>query len=320
MKVLITREIPEAGTELLRKAGYALTVYTERRELSQETLIGLCQQQDALLSVGFNKLDAHFFEHCRHLKAVALMSAGYDNVDMQAANKWQVPVSNTRGLLSKATSDVAFMLMLNVSRNAFNMHKKIERKEWGFFEPTANLGIELYGKTLGIFGLGGIGSELAKKAKAAYQMDIIYHNRNRNREAETLLHARYVSFNELLEQSDVLSVHANLSPSTKGRFNAQAFTKMKPTAIFINTARGGIHNEEDLIAALQHRVIWGAGLDVTDPEPMAATNALLNLPHVCVLPHIGSATIETRSAMAVMAANNIIAALNNQPMPQQILL
>ncbi|MES2417473.1 MAG: D-glycerate dehydrogenase [Bacteroidota bacterium] len=320
MNVLITRRIPQKGIELLEAAGHTLTIYSKQQSLSQEALINLCKNKQAILSVGFNKLDVHFFEQCKHLTAVSLMSAGYDNVDVHAANKYGVPVSNTRGVLSKATSDVAFLLMLSVSRNAFNLHKKIERNEWGFFEPTADLGIELYGKTLGIFGLGGIGMELAKKAKAAYQMNIIYHNRNRNTEAEDLLDAHYVSFNELLAQSDVLSVHANLSAATKELFNETAFKQMKSSAIFINTARGAIHNEQDLIDALQHQIIWGAGLDVTNPEPMAANNILLNLPNVCVLPHIGSATIETRTEMAVIAAKNIIAALNNEPMPQQILL
>ena len=246
------------------------------------------------------------------------MSVGYDNVDINAANLYKIPVSNTSNVLSKATSDVAFLLMLAVSRNAFNMHKKIEQGSWKSFEPTADLGIELYGKTLGVFGLGRIGIELAKKAKAAYEMKIIYHNRKRNTETEDLLDATYVSFDELLAQSDVISVHANLSDETREIFNKTAFSKMKPSALFINTARGAVHNEKDLIEAIQNKTIWGAGLDVSNPEPMNKTNPLLNLPNVCVLPHIGSATVETRDQMALMAARNIIATLNNQKMPQVI--
>lgn len=318
MKVLITRQIPIKGIKELEKTGHELTIYADQKQLSQQELIDLCTTQDALLSVGANRLDAYFFEQCKHLMAIALMSVGYDNVDIAAANKHKIPVSNTPDVLSKATSDVAFLLMIAASRNAFNMHKKIERGDWGFFEPTANLGIELYGKTLGVFGLGRIGVELAKKAKAAYGMEIIYHNRSRNKEAEELLDATYVSFEELLSNSDVISVHANLSDETKNLFNAQTFKQMKPTALFINTARGGLHSEEDLIKALQDQVIWGAGLDVTNPEPMDKDNLLLNLPNVCVLPHIGSATLETRDQMAIMSAQNIIAALNGQQMPQVI--
>ncbi|MFA6277040.1 MAG: D-glycerate dehydrogenase [Pedobacter sp.] len=318
MKILITRKIPQKGIQLLEEAGHTLTIHSETVTLTKTELINLAKQHDAVVSVGGNQLDSNFFEQCNHLKCIALMSVGYDNVDINAANLYKIPVSNTSDVLSKATSDIAFLLMLAVSRNAFNMHKKIEQGSWKNFEPTADLGIELYGKTLGVFGLGRIGIELAKKAKAAYEMKIIYHNRKRNEEAEDLIGATYVSFDELLAQSDVISIHANLSDETREIFDKTAFSKMKSSALFINTARGAVHNEKDLIEAIQSKTIWGAGLDVTNPEPMDKTNPLLNLPNVCVLPHIGSATVETRDQMALMAARNIIAALNNQKMPQVI--
>ena len=316
MKVYITRMIPEAGLHVLRQAGVEVIQYTGKTNIEKEELVQNCQQADALLSVGPNKLDAAFLEACSHLKGIALMSAGYDQVDIQAATDNNIPVSNTPDVLSNATADVAFLLMLAVSRNAFYMHKTIGKKEWSFFEPTANLGIELYGKTLGILGLGRIGMSLAQKCTAAYNMQLIYHNRNRNTNAERTFGARYVSFEQLLQQSDVLSVHANLTPATKNMFNKAAFDQMKPTAIFINTARGALHNEQDLTEALKNQTIWGAGLDVTNPEPMLPDNPLLQMRNVCVLPHIGSATQETRSKMAVVAANNIVAALQGRPMPQ----
>ncbi|RAJ10881.1 lactate dehydrogenase-like 2-hydroxyacid dehydrogenase [Chitinophaga skermanii] len=318
MKIFITREIPQVGLDLLTAAGHTYTQYTEKAPLSPAALVEGCLQHDALLSVGPNKLNTSFFSQVPNIKAVALLSVGYDNLDVHAATEHRIPVSNTPGVLSKATSDVAFLLMLAVSRKAFFMHQSIKNGQWGFFEPKANLGIELYGKTLGVFGLGKIGLELAKKCKAAYDMHIIYHNRSRNEEAEALLGARYVSFDELLSTSDVVSVHANLSPSTQNIFNAAAFAKMKPSAIFVNTARGGLHNEKDLMEALQQEKIWGAGLDVTNPEPMTANNPLLDLPNVCILPHIGSATKETRDAMATLAAQNLIAALKGEKMPNVI--
>ncbi|MFD2921935.1 2-hydroxyacid dehydrogenase [Terrimonas rubra] len=316
MKVYITRMIPEAGLHVLRQAGVEVIQYTGKTNIEKEELVQNCQQADALLSVGPNKLDAAFLQACSHLKGIALMSAGYDQVDIQVATDNNIPVSNTPDVLSNATADVAFLLMLAVSRNAFYMHKTIGKKEWSFFEPTANLGIELYGKTLGILGLGRIGMSLAQKCTAAYNMQLIYHNRNRNTNAERTFGARYVSFEQLLQQSDVLSVHANLTPATKNMFNKAAFDQMKPTAIFINTARGALHNEQDLTEALKNQTIWGAGLDVTNPEPMLPDNPLLQMRNVCVLPHIGSATQETRSKMAVVAANNIVAALQGKPMPQ----
>ena len=317
-KVLVTRRISDSALALIKNSGYDTTVYSELKNISQEELIDMCSGHVGLLSVGPNKIDEHFLSACKQLKGIALMSVGYDKVDLEAATKHGVPVSNTPDVLSEATADTAFLLMLSVARNAFNMHKSIERGEWNFFDPMQNLGQELYGKTLGILGLGRIGLEMARKAKAAYGMDIIYHNRNRNEQAEDEVKATYLAFDELLTQSDVLSVHVNLTNETKGVFNKSAFEKMKPNAIFINTARGAIHNEEDLLAALKSGTIWGAGLDVTNPEPMQKDNPLLNMENVCVLPHIGSATKETREKMAMMAAENIVAALKGDRMPQVI--
>lgn len=318
MRIFITRVIPDAGLQLLQEAGYQISQYTEKRNLPQEELIQTCQEHDALLSAGPNQLNAHFFQECGHLKAISLLSAGYDNVDVAAATRHGMAIGHTPEVLSGATADVAFLLMLAVSRNAFYMHNSIAKGEWGFYEPTANLGFELTGKTLGVLGLGRIGMELARKCAAAFHMNVIYHNRGRNEQAEKELAARPVSFEELLQQSDVLSVHTILSQETKGLFDLAAFRKMKPSAIFINTARGSIHQEQDLTEALQQGIIWGAGLDVTSPEPMAKDHPLLGMPNVCVLPHIGSATLETRSAMARRAAQNIIAGLQGRPMPHAI--
>src|SRR5258708_17647755 len=205
-----------------------------------------------------------------------------------------------------ANADIAFGLMIAVSRKMFYMHKTIAKGEWTYFRPKADLGIELKNKTLGIFGLGRIGLQMAIRCKGAYNMKIIYYNRKPNTEAEKLLNAGRVSFEELLNQSDVLSVHSALNDETRGLFNKNTFTKMKTGSIFINTARGGIHNEQDLLEALNAGNIWGAGLDVTNPEPMSANNPLLSMPNVAVLPHIGSATVEARNEMSRLAAVNII--------------
>lgn len=315
MRIFISRIIPEAGRRLLLQAGHTLTEHAEKRPLSHEELIGACTSQDALLSVGHSRLDDDFFSRCRHLRGVALMSAGYDQVDIAAATHWKIPVSNTPGVLSAATADTAFLLLLAVSRNAFYNYRRIITGNWGFFEPTANLGIELYGKTLGIVGLGKIGADLAHKCKVVYNMRLVYHNRSASRFAAAL-GAEYLSFEELLQTSDVVSVHTDLNPATEGMFNAAAFARMKPGSIFINTARGKIHDERALTQALQSGHLWGCGLDVTHPEPMQPDNPLLTMPRVCILPHIGSATVETRNRMAVMAAENTLAALRGEKMPQ----
>ncbi|HNU41944.1 MAG TPA: D-glycerate dehydrogenase, partial [Cyclobacteriaceae bacterium] len=250
--------------------------------------------------------DRSFFETCKHLEIVSQFAVGFDNIDVAAATEFKIPVCNTPDVLSEATADVAFGLMINVSRKMFYNHKLILRGEWKQFEPLKNLGFELTGKTLGIFGLGRIGSIMAQRCKGAYGMNVIYHNRNRNLEAEKETNARYVDFDTLLRESDILSIHSALTPETAGLFNKHVFSKMKRTAVFINTARGGVHNETDLIEALQNGTIWGAGLDVTNPEPMQANNPLLQMPNVAVLPHIGSATLEARTGMARLAAENII--------------
>jgi glyoxylate reductase len=318
MKIFISRDIPIIGIELLRKEGHDVTVYQVDRPLTQPELMENAKQHDALLCMFSDKIDKVFLNECKHLKVISQYAVGYDNIDIAEATRLRIPVGNTPDVLSAATADVAFLLMLAASRKAFHLHKTIARGEWTFFRPKANLGIELEYKTLGIFGLGRIGVEMAKRCKGAYHMNVLYCNRSRNPAAEELLLAHKVEFNELLVQSDVLSVHCSLNEATKGIFNKNAFHNMKRTAIFINTARGSVHNEKDLIDALNERVIWGAGLDVTDPEPMKTTNPLLSMENVAVLPHIGSSTIETRNAMARLSAENIIHGLRGVRFPNVV--
>lgn len=317
-KVLITRIIPSLAQELLTKAGFEVTVWEGNAPMTQSQLIDRAKSADALVSLGSNKLDKHFFDACSHLEVIAQFAVGFDNIDVKEATRKGIPVGNTPNVLNEATADVSFGLMIAVSRKMFYLHKTIERGAWKQFEPLKNLGIELTGKTLGIFGMGRIGMVMAQRCRGAYNMNIIYHNRTHNPEAERKLGCTYVSFEELLQQSDVLSVHSVLSEETRGIFNQSAFRKMKPSAIFINTARGGVHEELDLIEALNNGWIWGAGLDVTNPEPMDANNPLLRMPNAAVLPHIGSGTVEARNGMARLAAENIIEFYKSGTMPHCI--
>lgn len=303
---------------LFEEAGIDVEQWTEKRDLTQEELIEKCKNADALLAAGRIELNAEFLEACKHLKVISLFSVGYDNVDMEKADELKIPVGHTPGVLSKATADTAFLLMQATARKAFHHHKRIAKGDWEFFDPLQDLGQDLQGKKLGIFGLGNIGYEMAKSAKGAFDMTILYHNRSSNEKAESELGAKKVSFDELLKESDVISVHANLSEETEGVFDADAFSKMKSTAIFVNTARGPIHKQSDLKKALEDGEIWGAGLDVTDPEPMDKNDELLDFPNVCVLPHIGSSTFETRNAMAELSARNAIAGLHNETLPARV--
>lgn len=317
-RIFVSRDIPEIGLRLLREAGFRVTVWPQPRPMTQEELIEAARQNDALLSMLADKIDATFLNACRHLDIISQFAVGYDNIDVPEATRLGIPIGNTPDVLSDATADVAFGLMIAVARKMFYMHKTIARGEWGHFKPKGHLGFELKNKTLGVFGLGKIGFEMAKRCKGAYDMPILYCNRHPNAAAEAALGARRVSFDELLAQSDILSVHCALSAETKGIFDKTAFEKMKPGAIFINTARGGVHNEADLLEALRAGTIWGAGLDVTNPEPMAPDSPLLSMENAAVLPHIGSATVEARDGMARLAAENIIGFYADKRVPHLV--
>jgi len=314
-RVFISRLFPETGEELLRNAGFPVTVWKEDRPMTQDELIENSKVHDALFCTLTDKIDKRFLNECSNLDIISQYAAGFDNIDIDEATRLGIPVGFTPGAMSEATADIAFGLMIAVSRKMFFLHKKISGGGWSYFKPKDNLGMELKNKTLGIYGLGRIGMEMARRCKGAYNMKIIYHNRKPDHLAEKELHAEYVDFSALLSLSDVISVHCSLNDETRLIFNKTTFSQMKPTSIFINTARGLIHNETDLIEALNKGVIWGAGLDVTNPEPMQPDNPLLKMENVAVLPHIGSATIEARGKMAEMAAENIIEYYRNKQVP-----
>ncbi|HMB64690.1 MAG TPA: D-glycerate dehydrogenase [Eudoraea sp.] len=318
MKVLISRLFPVVAEQLLKKEGFTVISWDKDRPMSAMELVSNAKKVNALLCASSDRIDAGFLKTCSHLDIISQFSVGYDNIDVPAATELGIAIGNAPGAMNEATADIAFGLMLAVSRKMFAMHKSIIEGKWSYFRPTANLGIELKHKTLGIFGLGRIGMEMAKRCRGAYEMKIIYHNRTANPLADAHLDASLVTFNELLAQSDIISVHCALTPETKGIFNLSAFDRMKRSAIFINTSRGAVHCEPDLIHALESGSIWGAGLDVTDPEPMSPDNPLLSMENVCVLPHIGSATVEARDEMARLAAENIISYYKNGKVPHLV--
>ena len=318
IRVLVTRNFPDIGIELLRSNGFSVTIWDKERPMIQDELIDFARKHHALFCTLTEKIDKHFLNECFHLDIISQYGVGYDNIDIAEATRLGIPVGNTPDVLSEATADVAFGLMIATARKMFWLHKSIQRGEWKYFTPNVHLGIELAGKTLGVFGLGRIGFEMAKRCKGAYGMDVIYHNRNRNEMAEEQLNAQWVTFDELLTRSDIISAHCSLTEETRGIFNKEAFEKMKSTALFINTARGAIHNENDLVEALRSGQIWGAGLDVTNPEPMLPGNPLLEMENVSVLPHIGSGNEETRGKMSVLAAENIIGFYRDGKIPHLV--
>ena len=318
IKIFITRDIPAIGIDQLRKEGFIVSVWPYDRPIPADELINEGKKANAVICLSTDIIDNNFLKECNHLDIISQMAAGYDNINVAESTRLGIPLGYAPGAMNNATADIAFGLMIAVSRKFFFLHKMIGNGGWNYFRPKANLGIELNNKTLGVFGLGRIGMEMVKRCKGAYNMNILYNNRKPNKDAGKKFNAKWVSFEELLQQSDVLSVHCALSEETKGIFNTAAFAKMKSTCIFINTARGPVHNEDDLIEALKSKTIWGAGLDVTNPEPMKQDNPLLEMENVAVLPHIGSATIEARNEMARLAAINIIEYYKGNKIPNQI--
>ncbi len=317
-KILVTRKFPEVGLKQLEAQGFELTPWTRDRPMTPSELVERSMDHQALLCTLGDRVDRPFLEKCRHLEIISQYAVGHDNIDVNAATSLGIPVGFTPDVMSEATADIAFGLMIATSRKMFFLHKTILKGEWGYFKPASNLGMELKGKTLGVFGLGRIGIKMAELCKNAYGMEVVYHNRRSDKAAEKALNATRVSFDELLAKSDVLSVHCVLSDETRGRFDRAAFKKMKPTAIFINTARGPVHQESDLVEALRSKEIWGAGLDVTDPEPMAKDNPLLSMETVAVLPHVGSGTMEARDGMSRLAAENIIEFYRSGTLPHMV--
>lgn len=314
-KVFLTRVFPKLATQLLEEAGFEVTSWDKEHPMPYEQMVEVAQNYNALFCTLTDKIDAAFLNKCSHLDIITQFAVGFDNIAIETATELGIPIGYAPNAMNEATADIAFGLMIATARKMFFMNQKIKHGKWGYFDPVGHLGLELKGKTLGILGLGRIGMEMAKRCKGAYDMDTIYHNRNTNKKANKELGAQLVDFETLITQSDVISVHCALTPDTKGIFDKSVFDKMKSTALFINTARGAVHNEQDLIDALQNASIWGAGLDVTNPEPMKPDNPLLTMENVCVLPHIGSATITARNEMARMGATNIISFYENGEVP-----
>ena len=321
-RILVTRDFPDKGIERLKeRAGFKVTLWDLERPMAPEELVEGAKSHDALLCTLSDRIDKAFLDACAHLEIISQYAVGYDNIDVAYADSLGIPVGYTPDAMTEATADISFGLMIATARQMFFMHKIIIEGQWGHFRPKGNMGVlgqALKGRTLGIYGMGRIGLCMAQRCHGAYGMNVLYWSRSSNAEAEKTLGAVRVEFDELLAQSDVVSAHCALTPDTRHVFNRAAFKRMKPTGIFINTARGPIHDEAALLEALETGEIWGAGLDVTDPEPMAKDHPLLSMPNVCVLPHIGSATKEARELMSVMAAENIIQFYDTGEIPHQV--
>ncbi|HMP17935.1 MAG TPA: D-glycerate dehydrogenase [Gemmatales bacterium] len=312
-RVFVTRRIPEAGLALLQ-GKCEVDLWPEPLPPPYETLIARSQPCQGLLSLLTDKIDAHLLEACPHLKVVSNFAVGYNNIDVAAASARGIKVGNTPGVLTDATADIAFCLLIAAARRLVEGHRYAGSGAWKTWEPLGHIGLDLVGKTIGIVGMGRIGYAMAKRCHGGWNMKVLYTNIECNEPAEKELGAVRVELDQLLAESDFVSVHTDLNPSTRHLFNRQRFQQMKKTAVFINTARGPIHVEKDLYEALKNGDIFAAGLDVTDPEPPDPQDPILQLPNIIVAPHIASATVQTRNAMATIAAENLLAGLAGQPL------
>ena len=313
MKVLITREIPRAGVELLRKHALELD-YRKGAPLSDSELKKAIKDADAVISVIPDNISREVLESAKNLKVIANYAVGYDNTDVKAASEMGIYVSNTPGDLTESVAEHSMALMLAVGRKIVQADKFVREGKYKYWDPMIFLGPTFSEKTLGLIGFGRIGQWFAKLAKGAFNMRVLYTDIARNESAEKEIGAIYTSMDELLEQSDIVSIHVPLLPSTKHLITRREIKKMKPTAILINTARGPIIDEDDLCVALRENWISGAGIDVYEQEPKIYAG-LKELENVVLTPHIGSATRESRIEMARMAAANVIEVLINKKPP-----
>lgn len=264
------------------------------------------------------KVNTELLDRAPNLKIVSNYSVGYDNFDIPELTKRGIMATNTPDVLTESTADLIFGLMLATARRLPELDRLVKDGKWTGSIGKEFYGTDVYGKTLGMIGLGRIGSAIARRAKFGFNMPILYHNRSRSKQAEAELDAQYCSLDELLQQSDYVCLMTPLSPETVNLIGAREFELMKETAIFINGSRGATVDEQALIHALETKQIAAAGLDVYVKEPLPASSPLLNMEHVVTLPHAGSATVATRLAMEDLAANNLIAGLTGQRPPSLI--
>jgi glyoxylate reductase len=308
MKVFVTRRIPQPGLDILNKH-FEVDIYEGDSPISREELIERAKGCDGLLSLLTDTIDAEIMDKTG-IRAIANYAVGYDNVDVPAATERKIPLTNTPGVLTNATADLTFALILSVSRRIVEADKYLREGKWKGWDPTLLLGGDFVDKTLGIIGMGRIGKAVARRAKG-FGLKIIYVDHEQQQDIEKELDARRVTFFEILKESDYLTLHIPHNSETHLLIGIKELEQMKSSSYIINTSRGKIINEEGLITALSNGIIAGAGLDVFFDEP-AIKPELVKLENVVIVPHIGSASLETRAKMAIIAAENLVEALTGK--------
>ncbi|MCC6458246.1 MAG: D-glycerate dehydrogenase [Caldilineaceae bacterium] len=316
-QVVVTRRIPHAGLELVQEQA-DIRLWDSDEPIPRATLLEWVQGIDGLYCLLTESIDDELLDAAGPtLKVVSTLSVGYDHIDVDACTRHHVAVGNTPGVLTDTTADLAIGLLLATARRIPESIDAVRRGEWTTWKPEWMAGYDVYGSTVGIVGLGRIGTAFAKRLQG-FDCRILYYNPEPNPANADAVGAEYVEMDTLLAESDFISIHTALTEQTQHLFDAEAFRKMKPTAILINTSRGGTVDQEALYQALVNGEIAAAGLDVTTPEPLPADHPLLQLPNCVILPHIASASYATRARMALLAAENVIAGVKGEPLPYPI--
>ncbi|MFG6120080.1 2-hydroxyacid dehydrogenase [Thalassobacillus sp. B23F22_16] len=310
-KVYITRKLNGRVVKKIEEICEVKMWEEEDVEVPRENLLKEVQEVDGLLCMLTEKIDEELLSGARNLKVVSNMAVGYNNIDITAAKNRGITVTNTPGVLTETTADLTFTLLMATARRIVESSDYLRNGKWETWSPMQLTGQDIHGATLGIIGMGRIGEAVIKRAKG-FDMNILYHNRNRKYDIEEELGVVYEELEELLRNSDFVCVLTPYTPETHHLISERELSLMKETAVLINTARGGIVDEEALYHALKNRKIWAAGLDVFKQEPVPLDHPLLALPNVVTLPHIGSASIQTRLKMADLAAENLLRAVTKQ--------
>lgn len=312
--ILVTRMIDRQAISSLEKAA-DIILWTEPTPPPYEYLLEKASAIDGILSLLTDKINAQWINAASsRLKIISQMAVGYDNIDLSTATRYKIPVGHTPGVLTETTADLTFALLLAAARRIVEADAEVRQGIWRPWGPDILTGYDVNGSTLGIIGMGRIGQAVARRARG-FNMRILYTDIQQNSSLEQEIDATYLPFNQLLAESDFITLHTYLSDQTRGLISLPQLKLMKKTAVLINTSRGPIVNPDDLYTALTTGLIASAGLDVFDPEPIPSNHPLLQLKNFIITPHIASASKKTRALMAKMAVENIIAALQGQKIP-----
>ncbi len=315
-RITVTRNIGEVALKRLHEQ-CDVELWTEEVPPPYEQLVEMASRSDGMICLLTDRIDKPLLEGSDTLRVVSTMSVGYEHIDLEACRIRGIQVGHTPSVLTDATADFALALMLSVARKIPEAAVFARNGHWKTWGPRLLLGMDLNQTTLGIIGMGRIGQAVAKRAMA-FEMSLVYHDRERRPEVERNYGAQFLSLDELLRVADIITLHVALNQQTQHMIAKPQFEVMKPDSILINTARGPVVHTMDLLAALREKKIAGAGLDVTDPEPLPRGHPLYELPNCLITPHIASAGEATRTKMAQMAVDNLLAGLEGIPMPHQV--